>query len=1207
MTDLAKPQHPARQTAAPDPNLLQASASDPTAHVWVEASAGSGKTKVLTDRLLRLLLAGVAPNRILCLTFTKAGAAEMANRLNGTLLRFAQLPDHTLGEDIRKLTGTAATPQTLTRARGLFALLTDSPGGLAIQTIHSFCQSVLGRFPLEAGVSPRFRVLEESVAQGLQTQARDHVLGHDPEGQQAAYTLINTQSDFVLADAIARGLEGRESLAQAQRFAGGTVAALDRLLTETLPEAMASADDIEARMVTQLRDVRPTLLCLVEALTQAGTEKEKADKLPKWEALCEALADGTPHGDIFALWCELCLTKKGTYVKKMVTKAPLKHLGEAQAQIIHDLETVHAEVAEGLANQATAERTRAAVGLVARILERFTTLKAARLLLDYDDLIALTQGLLTTHTAAWVHYKLDGGLDHILVDEAQDTSPAQWSVVLALMESLMAVDRPFGPWPGGDPAQPRTLFVVGDRKQSIFSFQGADVAEFARVNAHLRQQGEVTQRAVREVPMGISFRSAQAVLDVVDATFNDPSLAHAIVGDAQAPRHSAFHAERPGRVELWPMLVPERQDDTVDPWAVLTDPVTRIDGQTRLAWAVAARIHRWLSQGERLVGTDRAIRAGDIMVLVARRTRFVQPFLAACRQLRLPVSGLDRMHLGTEISVQDLLLAVRTALLPEDDLRLASLLRSPFIDLSEQALEDLCYGRDKRALWSVVRDAAQQNPDLVPIVTWIRGLQDRADTAPPYEMVRAILDTPCPANATSGLQALIARLGPDILDPLEEALSIALSFQLLDVPTLEGFVAAVETGATEIKREMEQAGGKIRVLTVHASKGLEAPIVILPDTAKLKTMEQRWYWPARRPDETTPGAQVPPLDRLPLVSGRKAEDSPALAERRAAVEAATAAERQRLLYVAMTRASHSLLVCGDAGGDAAATGGWHGAILEGLNRLDGGTGAGTLREEAFDPTAELEAAGAPDPSAIAWTGSAWHYGDAPPPAATVAPTLPGTPQADPDPFPGANANQIGPSPGGDAPSWLFEAAAQDDRSFRTARPSDRGELPSPLGGDQSFRFQRGLWIHRLLQSLPDLDPSERPAVAQRYLDTVAASAEPAQRQTMLEEVLAVLDHPEFAPLFGAGSRAEVPVVGRVGAQQVNGIIDRLVVTAEAVWIVDFKTNQEVPAHLRDTPSAYVRQLRLYRDLMAQLYPEKSVRALLLWTRTPALVDITPLL
>ncbi|MGF1592372.1 MAG: double-strand break repair helicase AddA [Kiloniellaceae bacterium] len=1153
----------------------QRQAADPAASVWVSASAGSGKTKVLVDRVLSLLLRGSAPAKILCLTFTKAAAAEMANRLSAQLAGWVTADEATLCASLEDLLGAPVEAALLPRARSLFARVLDTPGGIKIQTIHAFCQALLGRFPLEAGVAPNAKVLDEHEAADLLETARVEVLGEALEAQgrlseAIAVLTAHLQEDRFTA-VMQQLIHERGRLAELKAARGN----VDRLVVEVCALLRVAPDETVADLIAAACAEgafdRAGLSLAMEAWAKgSGTEQKKAAQLAHWLA-----ADDGRRAAGFDDYCAVFLTQGGQPRKNPLTKKVAEAFPAALQALQDEAERLMA-ACERRKALTVARATQALLILGDAILAAYQRHKEARVLLDYDDLIHFSARLLARQGGvSWVLFKLDGGLDHLLVDEAQDTSPEQWRIVEQLTGDFFA-----GLGAHEDRAEAvRTVFAVGDPKQSIYSFQGADPAAFQSMRDLFRERAQIAQHRWRPVSLAVSFRSTEAVLATVDAVFAAAAAQDGVLFGEAEIRHRAKRAGEAGLIELWPPAPPAEMGPE-EPWALPLPGRSDSAAPLRLARLVARRICYWTVSPEGaddpacwLAARGRRMRPGDVMVLVRRRNAFLTELVRELKTQGVPVAGVDRMNLTEQLAVRDLMALGRVLLLPEDDLSLACVLKGPLIGLDEDQLFALAFERGRRSLWLRLGEKAKDDPAFAAARSFLEALAARADYVAPFELYSALL------GAGRGREKLLARLGPDAADPLDEFLSLALAYERENAPSLEGFLHWLSAGELEIKRDLEQEHGAVRLMTVHGSKGLEAPVVILPDTLQLPNAPDGLLW-------VDDGKDARPLAVWPVKSDY---DLPLLGAARAARRLAQEQEYRRLLYVALTRAEDRLYLCGWQTKRSAPAGNWYELVEAALSRLAEG---GEAEAVDFDFTREIGADG--------WAGPGWRL-QRPQSVPLALPVAAESPQ----PIPvGVGTAAL--------PDWARHAAPAEPAPPQPLAPSRPAEAEppsrSPLGPDSGLRFRRGLLIHRLLQSLPELPPEARFAAGQAFLASPLHDLAPEQQEEILDEVLRVLAAPELAPLFGAGSRAEVPLAGLVeaasGPRVIVGQVDRLLVESDTIWLIDYKSQRPAPARAEDVPVLYLRQMAAYRGLLARIYPGRAIRSYLLWTDQPRLMQLS---
>ena len=1120
----------------------QHDASDPDVSAWVSANAGAGKTHVLAQRVIRLLLQGSKPEKILCLTFTKAAAANMANRIFETLGGWTSLDDEKLDAEIRQTGAKVSSAKLRQKARQLFASALETPGGLKVQTIHAFCTRLLQQFPFEANVPAHFSVLEETQQQQLLEQIRREGLlkaanAADSETGRALTAIIPICSDFVFQNALNETIRKRGVISQWLDAAGGIEPAMAQL---SLALGIKPEDTLAA-VETAIVDGPYLPSNYWASAAEICAASSSADQRQARRLLAAAAASGNTR---VLTYLEIFFTDKNELRSSLMTGA----LARKNPQLAQRFDDEHQRVG-GLCEQRRAilarDRTKALLTLAMNVVDRYAAEKNRRGFLDYDDLIVRTRDLLASTEAAWVHYKLDLGIDHILIDEAQDTSPAQWDIIKRFVSEFTA-------GAGARSGVERTVFAVGDEKQSIFSFQGAVPVAFDEMRHFFEKAHKDAERTFLPVPLQHSFRSVPAVLQAVDAVFNQPLAFKGLTFVQAATVHEAVRAASHGLVELWDLVEPEEKDE-VDPWDAPFDLVTARSPRVKLARQIAGAVKTWRARGD-LVGdvpNRHPVRAGDILILVRQRGPLFEAIIRALKNAGVPVAGADRLVITEHIAIMDLLTLADVVLHPRDDLALATILKSPLFGLCEDDLLALAAPR-KGTLRAALR---QQRPDLADK---LGAIARSARHCTPFSFFAELL------GAEGGRKAFLSRLGLEANDALDEFLSLALDYESRETPSLQGFVAWLRTASAAVKRDMEMARDEVRVMTVHGAKGLEAPIVILADTTTLPAgpphLQPRLLdLPAQNAAPETP-------NRIVWVP-RKADDVGATCLARAKSIGEAEDEHRRLLYVAMTRAADRLVICGAVGEKAMPPGCWYDLVRQGLE------GAGLLTEEPADFGTET----------VKRFRKFQQVSEAG--TATSLPAAEGAP-----------------------PSWLGQIASADAEAQTPITPSMFYDEQSPLaftaaGEGREKALARGNLVHRLMQSLPDLLPEWRENAGTRYLARNARGFSSAEQEALLTRVLALLEDKRFAELFLPGSRAEVPIVGRFAGRPLSGQVDRLVVTPRAVLIGDYKTNNPAPKRLEDVPKGYITQLALYRAVLLKLYPDRIIRAAVIWTEIPEIMEI----
>ena len=1120
----------------------QRRASDPSAHAALSASAGTGKTQVLTARVLRLLLGGVDPGAILCLTFTKAGAAEMANRIAARLAAWVRMPDLALRHDLFAL-GEQHTPPDLQRARRLFARVLETPGGLRIQTIHGFAQTLLASFPAEAEISPGFQPIEGRAEAELTRRTLATLLA-DAEASGNGGLIADVQTlSLRLGEGGAQEYLTTCARAEEMIDALGDPAGYEAALLETIGITQGNATDaIVAKLADDEID-RPTIDELIEANRAWG----KATGLTVVANLTAFLA-ATPMERIALLdgLGKYLVTTKGEpcVAKSGQLKAHPEYV-ELLSEFAHWLVSLkRLRCAAAFASiQAAGLRAGQAFARAYRLAKR------AAGVADFDDLIRWTRKLLSIDgMSEWVRFKLDQRTDHILVDEAQDTNADQWAIVDALASEYFSGQSETDlRW--------RTLFMVGDYKQAIFGFQGTDpkqfdsfrelVADRAAAAGEAAQDSDSWAREFRDLSIDASFRSSPPILQLVDALIDE--VGHDAMGLSRRPNpHGAAHADRPGEVLWWPPFAPPEAGDEVEEgeegW--IAEPVRLY------ADALARQIKVWLDEAAPLASTERPLCAGDILVLVRSRSELASLLVARLYAHNVPVAGIDRLHLSKPLAVKDLLSAVGFAVQPHDDLNLAGLLVSPIIGLDQEQLLDLSYNRPG-SLWNVLQ-ARRGEPLLNPVFVILATLLKSADFVTPARFLENLLSGP-----TDARRKLLERLGEAARDPIEELVASALEFEAQEGTSLDRFLAWFSRGDVEVKRDPSSAGNAVRVMTVHGAKGLEAPLVILADAT---------HDPARV-GRRSASLDLPlgtPRRPVPLLRPRTEE---LVSPYEALIEAQRESDRQehwRLLYVGLTRAAERLLITGvsPSRGEVVADS-WHARTATALVRLGGSASVGPWGE------------------GLSWSGNGSLH--APRQRARRRPLDPVT-----------------------LPDWARREAPIEESPPRPLSPSasgpDRDATPPP-SPELRAAAERGTMLHSLFERLPAVDSAERRPAALAWLAR-AGVGDLKRAKEIVNAALAVIDDPGFADLFASDALAEAPIAATLpDGRVIAGTVDRLCIGADVVRVIDFKTGRFVPSSIAALPPGHVKQMQAYAAALEVIFPGRRIEAALLYTHGPTLIAL----
>ena len=1139
----------------------QARAADPEASAWVSANAGTGKTYVLVQRILRLLLSGTPPQRILCLTFTKAAASEMSNRLFRRLSEWTIYNDREVNEHIGKILGRPPSQVECDRARRMFADALETPGGLKVQTIHAFCERLLHRFPLEAQIAPNFVVLDEAQESALRRQVIEKILKQASEDDKTdlghalrTITFFADEDRFIsLIDSL---LSKRILFQEHFKKLEGSRFGREELLGEIKSKlGISHGLDLPA-----LRDRLSRILSEDQIKTAAGvlaTGQKSDQKLGlKFEQL---LQTHNPEARLAVIQNIFLTDKKKEPRKRLVTNR-IKEENETLVELLLNLQQRVLDLVQEIDTLRLAEASTALIVVSKEISRAYKKAKLQRSSLDFDDLIEKTSDLLSSsYASSWVLYKLDGGIDHILVDEAQDTSPMAWNIIDKLTDEFFSGES--------QSKDARTIFAVGDEKQSIYGFQGADPRKFAGMGDLFKKKAEMALLDLHNIPLNQSFRSTYPILHAVDTVFQDQRLLQAVTSKSENILHHAFRQDQAGLIEVWDTEKAEKIE-SADPWNPAEEFHTDLP-VVQLSKKIARRIQHWLASETKLRSSGRPITPGDILILVRRREPFAPHMIRELKALNIPVAGADRIRITEQLAVMDLMVLAEFILLPEDDLSLATLLKSPFFNLSDDQLLEIRNAR-KGALWEALQHRSDSIADYKAIVSTLKNWLARADLVPPFEFFAGLL------TEDDRREKMIARLGPEAGDAIDEFLNMAIHYDDLAPPSLQGFINWIKKTELEIKRDMEQGRNEVRVMTVHGAKGLEAPIVFLPDTCSTRSGGVGETLYTAKPQGSGASDQliwtIPDLGSLEFVQQARRAKSDKERD-----------EYYRLLYVAMTRARDELYICGYESSKGKDTGCWYDVVRDGLadklleSKHAQGHKIWQFISQNTKPVEEQVLS--PGDSEVPVTLPDWALEPAPRERMKTIPV---------------------------APSYLVPLKPEDMPDDRV----DDSTIQSPIHLAEHNRFARGLLTHTLLEYLPNLDPETWEAAANRLVEARRGDLSQEIGEQIVAEVLEVLNNEKFGSLFGPDSQAEVSVSARIVPDEEEGVpvlisgqIDRLAIRDREILIVDYKTNRPPPSFVQDVADSYIAQLAAYRYALREIYPDKTVTCSILWTYGPAIMEI----
>lgn len=1097
-------------------------AANPKLSVWVEASAGTGKTKVLSDRVLRLLLNGVKPIKLLCLTYTKAAAVEMKTRIAERLSKWSVIPDEKLEENLYELLGKDIKNKDILEkykniSRTLFATLLDTPGGIKIQTIHSFCQETLKRFPLEAGISPYFEVMEDSASNDILLKTKKEILDEaekytETQTSKSLQYLTSNLSEFTFSKIMKVIINNRSKISDMlNKYSSFDEYCKDLAKVLKLNPTINEKDLIEDFF---LKIDETDIYKIIEAWSH-GTENEK-ERSYRLSVFMQSNLKIEQYADYKSFF----LTKKDTVMadKNLATKSVLSF----SPQILDTIKSEAFRIIElenTLKNLRLYKSTIAVLQIAKEFIDKYLKYKQEYSKLDFEDLILLTRNLLSNESVAlWVLYKLDGGIDHILLDEAQDTSPNQWEIIKSISSEFFT----------DSVENKRTIFVVGDRKQSIYSFQGADPDKFDIMSDYFAQKGG---NNFNKINLSVSFRSSSAVLDTVNKLYENPTVSSGVVAPDEVVKHLPFRAGEYGKVEIWPLLVAPKKEEDTKYWLPPIERNTEISTKTKLARMVAEKIK--LLRQESL-SSSTPLNYRDFMVLVQKRASFVDEFVRACKEIGVNISGADKLKLSDQIVVHDLISLGKFLLLPNDDLSLAEILKSPLFGLTDDDLLQLCYNRGKAPLWTKLGD----NKAYKEVYEKLKTLLNMVDYTRPYELFNYVLSN------MKGRYLYSERMGIEVEDSLDEFINLTISYEREHIPSMQGFIDWIIRSEVEIKREMDQKDNDaVRLMTVHGSKGLQAPIVFLPDTVSVKNAEKGqgllWdndiaYYPLNSDCYTERCCQIKDGEQTKLME-----------------------EYRRLLYVALTRAEDKLYICGYSNKTEVNNNSWYSLCRSCLEDIGVASNDIIVNEE---------------------------------------------PEIISKKYDNKKVNKEEECP---FEKWIYNDVAIEEKLAKPYTPSkmidDEEDSISPLT-EQGHFYRRGTLIHKLFQFLPQ-NITNYEFLIDEFLNKNAPDFNLNQINQIKKEILSALNKEEFKEIFGANSKAEVSIMGEVDGKIISAQIDRLVILPDKIMIIDFKTNRPAAKQIEDTPEVYINQLRIYTSLLNRIYPNLPVEAYILWTNETRLMQV----
>jgi len=1137
--------------------LKQARASNPKSSAFVSANAGSGKTYVLVKRILRLLIEGVDPSRILALTYTTTAAANMSIRVFRELSEWVGLEDEELKSRIFQLDKTEVTAIRIKQARQLFARAVETPGGLKIQTIHAFCERLLHLFPFEANVPANFEIIDDHNQSSLMAITRDRLLERLPLSIGDNFTtsileIINLIGDREFESLLAITIKRTQDLRRTIKDSNLLKILCDKIKANLQLDSNETAENIWEKIYNhRLSDLECNEFGILllkstpndQKIGSSIIESSKWNFGDEWKAFYLSAFFTTamkPRSD------------RGFVTAKIRNSHPIlfdRLLSERDrlSKLYDHIKAINIYT-----------RTRALLAITGSFLNIYDAQKNSIGMLDFDDLILKTKELLSRSSSQWVLYKLDNGIEHILLDEAQDTSPNQWDILKLLTEEFYSGES--------NKRGIRTIFAVGDPKQSIYSFQGAEPNAFAINKSFfkykfkpLSNRNEKEKRSFYDENLTVSFRSTPEILYAVDKVFSNPENYQGLNREPEATVHSSQRMNDMGLVEFWQPITEERAIPS-DNWDAPLDAIDGGSAVVTLARNLALHVNGLISSdsNERIYENhigQRRIHAGDILILVRKRGKLFESIIRALKEMGLPVAGADRLNLNDHIAIMDLVALGKAVITPDDDLTLATLLKSPLFDFSEDELLLLAAERRGSLVNALFNDTRSDRFKSAKLI--FQNFRDASQKSAPFSFYSFVL------GACGGRKSFRKRLGAEADDVIDEFLRLALEHEQKQAPSLLRFIDNFISTDFTVKRDMDSGRNQIRVMTVHGAKGLEAPIVYMPDTFGNAVDKQKI--------DPIFNISSDPNEYIPIWSPSQATDSKMISKLREDAYNKEAEEHRRLLYVAMTRARDRLYILGFNNKKSSPKDCWYSIIEAALSEemvevVDGSAPVGAKRLQ-LKPFPPLETIVEPERVEEKIVLPEWVNTNAPHEEHVLEPLRP------------SEALRFIPS------------------SVTNAEPT-----PSPNAR------RRGVLVHKLLEYLPEIAEEQRPLAALTYLKTHAEDLSEGEHLDIRDNALNTLNLLDISPLFSKESRAEIDIAGELQREgkpprEVIGTIDRIAITEDTVFIGDFKTTASPPRSVDEVPEHTVAQIAIYGALVSEMFPDKKIRCFAIYTAGPEAIEL----
>ncbi|MDA9231004.1 double-strand break repair helicase AddA [Rickettsiales bacterium] len=1125
---------------------LQQQASNPKNSVFVAASAGSGKTKILTDRVLRLLLNDIRPNQILCLTFTKVAAFEMKNRIYKELSEWSIITESQLQDRIFNLTAQNCSKSLLKKARSLFVRVLDDSEGLKINTIHAFCQTLMAKFPIESNIKPNFSIIDSQKENKLLLQAKDMLLKEALENKNLRKKIENiavnlNEDDFL--DVILELINQRSALES-------TIKKYHDLnnLNKQILLIFNSKDKDEDYIDDLIQKPDLTKNFNKEALLKIANLAKESDKKSDqnyYNLVTNYLQN--PNKDNFDNYLSIFLTKDKSIKKTIITSAIIKKDLNIKNDLLKEAKRLQ-NICEEINAFTIANLSIDLLNITNKMLEFYQNLKNSNNYLDYNDLISKGSELLNNkEISQWVKYKLDGAISHILVDESQDTNHNQWQIIKAISDDFFDKNDEIG--------EERTIFIVGDEKQSIYSFQGADPSIFNDVFYYYSQKLEQNNSKMHNISLNNSFRSKKNILQLVDNIFKEQDYKKAI-SKINIVKHNPIKLDNMGKVELWPIINVKEDDANSNKddfsWKINVKPVEKLNSKELLAKLIAKKIKNWLESEKIIYSENRIIEPKDIMILIKDRANNLGNLIINNLQKeKIPVSGGDKFELSSHFLVKDLLLIAKFLLLPQDDLNLATLLKSPIIAISEEELFDVCQIKDRESIYLFQALKLSDNINIKKSLIFLDDVQKYylENQNQIYQLFLYILEY------KNKKVEIIEYFKEESREIIHQFLNLCLNFENSEDFGLENFVIQLQNSSLKINIGSANSElNQVKISTIHSAKGLESKIIILADSFHNSqkiygTNSSRILW-FKHNDIKIP---IYKSDKnCALTDGIKNADKNLSKE-----------EYLRLLYVSLTRAEDELYIAGF--GNKSDQNCWYNIIKNyGLQNAKS-------KDSDFSKILGIKSDEFTEDDKILY-------------------------------FTDENKNILNKNTENSSndnkkykiPEFLTKKA--EIELFKNISYPSTIDKNQTISNDVNIVNDFGNIIHKILElfikKLRNNDASQK---INTHLDNFYPKIDSKIRLELFRQISAISNNKVLDFIYCNKIETEIAVFYEENNDIISGKIDLLVIKDNEIIIIDYKSNKIIEKEIDKTANKYKKQLNIYRKIISNIYPDKIIKTAIIWT------------